>query len=241
MQSGSIQDGLRVTGGRAVISNAAGSQTSFQGNANGIEVTLLGSVGITGTPGAPVPSNNGTVLLPFNVTGLRIAQTPGSAISGLNDVTGAVIWGSSMRDILLSGGSKMKLRGSVVGGGPEGIRINSNGGSDAGSSISQMDFGTATDFGNNYIQTPNGANAVHSTAGICLNLQIGHPPQTLFAAGNYMTTMGNPGTQLNCATATGAGTVYRGTNCNANQRWSIGNTNTGAGSTPVTYVLDMCN
>ena len=125
----------------------------------------------------------------------------------------------------------------MLGSGPEAIRINNNGNTDAGSDISQMDFGTATSVGNNYIQMPNGANGFHSSAGICLNLQGAHPAQTLQVAGNYMTTSGNPGTQLNCAT--GAGTVLKGTNCNANQRWSIGNAT--PVTTPVTFVLNMCN
>ena len=127
----------------------------------------------------------------------------------------------------------------MVGGGLEGIRINSNGATDNGSNISQMDFGTAADFGNNYIQMPNGANGFHSSAGICVNLAGGHPAQMLLAAGNYMTTVGNPGTQLNCASAATAGTVLKGTNCNANQRWSIGNAT--PATTPVTYVINLCN
>ena len=240
-QSASNNDGLRIQGGTVNITNASGTQTSFQNNMGyGIESSQNGTVTITGTRGAPVPSANGTVLLAFNSqAGLRVDPTPfgSGGTAGLNDVNGVVSWGNSVRDMIVFAGSKFRLRNSVVGAGPEGIRIQNNGGSDAGNDISQIDLGTAVSFGNNYIQAPNGALGFHTSAGICLNLGGGHPAQNLFAAGNVMTTTGNPGTQLNCATT--AGTVSKATNCNANGRVSVGNM--GGASTPVTYVLNMCN
>ena len=107
----------------------------------------------------------------------------------------------------------------------------------AGLAVGDRVFGTAASFGNNYIQMPNGALGFHTTAGICVNLGGGHPAQNLFAAGNIMTTSGNPGTQVDCSTT--VATVAKGTNCNANSRWSVGNS--GGATTPVTYVLNMCN
>jgi hypothetical protein len=156
----------------------------------------------------------------------------------LNDINGVVAWGNTNRDMMILAGSKFRLRNSVLGAGPEGMRIDNNSGdTDAGNDISQIDLGTAANFGNNYIQMPNGSLGFHTSAGICLTLQGGHPAQNLFAAGNVMTTAGNPGTQVDCATT--SMTVSKGANCNANARWSVGNAS--GASTTITYVLSMCN
>jgi hypothetical protein len=242
VQSFSSQDGLRVSGGTANIVNPSGAQTSFQNNTqHGIETSGDGAVTISGTRGAPVPSANGTVLLAYNsLAGLRIGPTAfgSGGLAGMNDVNGVVAWGNTNRDMMVLGGSRFRLRNSVLGAGPEGIRIDNNAGnSDAGNDISQIDLGTAVSFGNNYIQMPNGSLGFHTGAGICLTLQGGHPAQNLFAAGNFMTTTGNPGTQVNCATT--AATVAKGNGCGNNNRWSIGSTT--PGGTPLTYVLNMCN
>jgi hypothetical protein len=236
-----------ATSGIAVLVSPAAANAGFTFAVANVTIRNTGGDGIRVTNGtlnvgagvvqSSSAADGGTVVTASNVTGIRIAQSTTSTSTVVNDIAGLVSWQNSSRDMTLLGGSKVKLRGSVLGGAPEGIRIGSNGGSDTGSSLANIDLGTATDFGNNYIQAPNGANGVHSTAGICLNLTGTHPPQTLRAAGNFMATAGNPGTQLDCATA--GGTVSKGTNCNVNQRWSIGNA--GSAGTPVTYVLDMCN
>src|SRR5205085_6092608 len=113
----------------------------------GIETSGNGTVTITGTPGSPVPSANGTVLLAFNTqAGLRIGPTAFGAAgtAGLNDVNGVVAWGNTNRDMIVLAGSKFRLRNSVLGAGPEGIRITNNAGNtDAGNDISQVDLGTA--------------------------------------------------------------------------------------------------
>ena len=72
-------------------------------------------------------------------------------------------------------------------------------------------------------------------------MQANQGALTLNAAGNRMITIGNPGTQLNCAS--GAGTVSKGTNCTAGSRFSIGNATPAGGATPtvITNVLTMCN
>jgi hypothetical protein len=235
--SGSNSDGLFVNGGVANINNASGTQTLFTGNLQyGIEVGATGSVNVTGTPGAPIPSNNGTVIANFNTqAGLRVAQTPGGT-GALCTINGLVSWGNTNRDALLQGGSKVKLRNSVFGTGPEGIRIQNNGTSN---DISQIDLGTGADPGKNWIQTPNGASGFHANAGICIVMQANQGPLTLNAGGNHFTTSGNPGTQLDCST--GAGTVGTSASCNA--RVSIGNASAGGGATPtvITNVLTMCN
>jgi hypothetical protein len=235
--SGSNSDGLFVNGGVANITNASGTQTLFTGNAQyGIEVGATGSVNVTGTPGAPVPSNNGTVIANFNTqAGLRVAQTPGGT-GALCSINGLVSWGNTNRDMLLQGGSKVKLRNSVLGTGPEGIRIQNNGTSN---DISQIDLGTGADPGNNWIQTPNGASGFHANAGICIVMQQNQGALTLNAGGNRFINAGNPGTQLNCAT--GTGTVTTNTTCTG--RVSIGNATTPGAITPtvITNVLTMCN
>jgi hypothetical protein len=237
VSSNSNQDGLFVNGGVANITNVSGTQTLFTGNVQyGIEVGASGSVNVTGTPGAPIPSNNGTVISNFNTqAGLRVAQTPGGA-GALCTINGLVSWGNTNRDMLLQGGSKVKLRNSVLGTGPEGIRIQNNG---ANNDISQIDLGTGADPGKNWIQTPNGASGFHANAGICLVMQANQGALTLNAGGNHFTTTGNPGTQLDCAT--GTGTV--GTNTTCTGRVSIGNATAGGGTTPtvITNVLTMCN
>jgi hypothetical protein len=228
-----------VNGGVANIVNAAGTQTLFTGNAqHGIEVGATGSVNVTGTAGAPIPSNNGTVVASFNTqAGLRISQTAGGA-GALCTINGLVSWGNTNRDMIVTGGSKFKLRNSVLGTGPEGIRITNNG---ASNDLTQIDLGTGADPGKNWIQTPNGASGFHSGAGICIVMQANQGGLTLNAAGNHMITTGNPGTQLDCST--GAGTVSKGTNCNAGSRFSIGNATPAGGATPtvITNVLTMCN
>ena len=126
---------------------------------------------ITGTPGSPVPSANGTVLAFNTQAGLRIGPTAfgSGGTAGLNDVNGVVAWGNTNRDMIVLAGSKFRLRNSVLGAGPEGIRITNNAGNtDAGNDISQVDLGTAVSFGNNYIQMPNGSLGFHTNAGICL-------------------------------------------------------------------------
>ena len=243
VQSASNQDGLRVQGGTVNITNPSGAQTLFTTNVSyGIEVTGNGTLNVTGTPGAPVPSNNGTVVTSFNSqAGLHVAQAVGGT-GGTCVINGIVSWGNSNYDMFVQGGSKFKLRNSVLGVAPQGIRITNNG---ASNDLTQIDLGTAADFGKNWIQMPNGALGFHSGAGICIVMQANlGATLTLNAAGNHMVTAlptSNPGTQVDCSAA--AGTVYQGTNCNAGNHFTIGNgTNmTGATPTVIAYTLNMCN
>ena len=232
--TGSTNSALRVTGGVVNLSNPAGTQTLFAGNQqSGIWVSGTGSVNVVGTPGAPVPSNNGTVIASFNgVAGIRLEQAVGGA--GLvNSIDGVVAWGNTSRDLLVYGGSKLKLRNSVLGAGPMGVQIASLGASAAQNDLSAIDLGTMAEPGRNYLQVPNGALGRHSSAGICVQIAGGQADQTVQAAGNFFATSGNPGTQLNCAT--GGGTVGVATNCN--NGISFGETTT----TVITPVFSMCN
>jgi len=220
-------DGLRVTGGTATINNPSGTQTLFTFNGRfGIEVTGLGGVSVVGTPGAPVPSANGTVLTTFNSNeGIFIQQTAGGgAARALSDINGLVSWGNTNRDARFRGGSRVRVRNSVFGAGAEGIRIDTGGGSANAADnndISGIDLGIGSNYGKNYIQMSNGILGFHLNVGICFVLAGVQPAQNLNATGNFLTTAGNPGTQLDCSTA--GGTVFSSTNCNANSRVSFGN------------------
>jgi len=232
--TGSTNNALRVTGGVANITNTTGTQTLLSGNTqHGIYVSGTGSVNVVGAPGAPLPSNNGTVVVSFNsAAGIRVEQTVGGA--GLvNSIDGIVAWGNSNRDVLVYGGSKLKLRNSVLGAGPTGVTIASLGASAAQNDLSAIDLGTAAQPGRNYIQVPNGALGRHSNSGVCVQISDGQAAQTVQMGGNFLTTAGNPGTQLNCASA--GGTVAVATNCNNGV--SFGETTT----TAITPVFTMCN
>ncbi|HZL19126.1 MAG TPA: hypothetical protein VFG23_15415, partial [Polyangia bacterium] len=239
--SGSSADGLHITGGSVNINNASGTQTIFTGNASvGIEATGLGAVSVTGTPGTPVPSNSGTVLTSFNGTGIHIQQTAGASLT-LNSLTGLVAWGSGTRDALFQAGSRVQVRNSVFGAGPEGIRISTGAGGTAAQNndISTIDLGTAFSFGGNYLQTPNASNGHHANVGVCLVLAAAQATQTLQVAGDFMTTGANPGVLVNCATT--AGTVGKAANCNANPATTVSVGNATPVSTTVTETLSMCN
>jgi hypothetical protein len=239
--TGSSADGLDVRGGSATINNPSGTQTLFTHNAIGILAQLTGSVNVIGTPGTPVPSNSGTVVTSFNTTGLEIAQTVPVATTATNSINGLVSWGSGTRDALFDAGSRIQVRDSVFGAGPEGIRIATGAGGTAAQNndISTIDLGTTSSFGGNYIQAPNALNGHHANVGICVALAANQATQTLLAAGNFLTTGANPGVEINCATT--AGTVGKAANCNANPATTVSIGNTTAATTTVNETLSMCN
>jgi len=113
------------------------------------------------------------------------------------------------------------------------VTIASLGASAAQNDLSAIDLGTAAQPGRNYIQVPNGALGRHSNSGVCVQISDGQAAQTVQMGGNFLTTAGNPGTQLNCASA--GGTVAVATNCNNGV--SFGETTT----TAITPVFTMCN
>jgi hypothetical protein len=153
---------------------------------------------------------------------------------GLNNISGLVAWGNTNRDAIFLGGSKIKLRNSVFGSGPEAIRIANSGATAAGNDLTGIDLGTAADFGRNYIQLPNGVLGFHANAGICVVMSAAMGTLNVQAAGNFMVTSGNPGTQLDCATA--SGTVSTG-NCSGRNSFGV----SAAVGTTITRDLSMCN
>ncbi len=81
---------------------------------------------------------------------------------------------------------------------------------------------------------PNGSLGFHSTVGMCVVMSGGQGTLNVVVAGNFMTTTGNPGTQLNCSTAAGAapGPVGTGT-CGARNAFGV----TAAAGTTITHDL----
>jgi hypothetical protein len=215
--TGSSQDGLLVAGGVANISVPSGqTQTSFSGNTRyGIEVTTTGSVNISGVPGAPIPSGNGTVLVTGNsVSGVAIQQTPGTAGLATNSIDGLVSWANTNYGLRLFGGSVVKVRNSVLlANTGYGVLVSSGANSAAGNNLGGLDLGTASDFGKNYLQTPLGALGTNLTGGLCVSLTncTGTCPAplaaNLTAAGNFMVSTGNA--QVDCSSSTA--TITKGT------------------------------
>jgi hypothetical protein len=233
---GVVRDGLLISGGVVNIAVPAGQgQTLFTGNtAHGIEVSGLGSVNVTGVPGAPVPSAQGTVVVSFNTTaGLRILQTPGAAGRVTSSIDGLVSWANTNYGARIFGGVKVKVRRSIfLANGIDGILVSNNGATAAGNDLSAIDLGTAGDFGHNYLEVPLGSLGVNTTAGLCVGMSANQGALTLQAAGNLMVTTGSA-TQVDCSTT--AATVTRGT-CSG--RNSVGVA--AAAGTAVSVVLSMC-
>ncbi len=215
--SGSNQDGIRISGGAANINNPAGAQTLFTGNAqHGIEVSGLGSVSVTGTPGTPIPINSGTVVASGNTTaGIRINQTPGGAGLVTNNINGLVAWGNTNYGMRLFGGSLVKVRNSILLGNLQyGVIVGGNNVA-SGDDVTKLDLGKAGDPGKNWIQTPVGAAGANANGGLCVALAnctgaclggMGTITENVSAEGNEMVSTTN--TQADCSTSTA--TVTKG-------------------------------
>jgi hypothetical protein len=223
--TGSSADGLRVLGtivGTAVtaagVANivvpAGQSPTMFSGNvSHGIEVTTGGSVNVTGAPGAPVPSSNGTVVVTNNTAaGLRINQTSGTTGLATSTIDGLVAWANPNYGARLFTGSLVKVRNSIfLANGQYGVLVSTGAaGTAAGQDLSKVDLGTPGSFGKNYLQTPLGALGTNASGGICVGLSTytggGMLTEVLPAAGNFMVS---GTTAVDCSTSTA--TITRGT------------------------------
>jgi hypothetical protein len=220
VSTGSNQDGIRITGGAANINNPSGAQTLFSNNAqHGIEVSTFGSVSVTGTPGAPIPQNSGTVVVNQNTqAGIRINQTPGSFGLATNNINGLVSWANTNYGFRLFAGSLVKVRNSVfLGNGAYGVLVS---GADvaSGDDTSTLDLGKAGDPGKNWLQTPLGALGTNASGGLCVALAncttVGclngmlSITANVSAEGNEMvSSVGNM--QVDCSTSTSA--ITKGT------------------------------
>jgi hypothetical protein len=183
--------GLHVTGsGHAIVAVPSGQPaTHFDANTNhGILVDGGGQVTLSGVV-ADAITGTGTVTANANyAAGVWIEQAMGAP---QNLLTGLVAFGNTNGNGLrIIAGSNVKMRGSAaLGNAGNGVIISSAG----GKSISGIDLGTPTDFGNNTLQGTQGA-ANNGGAGICLTLPSG--AGTLAAAGNIFGA-------ANCASSTG--------------------------------------
>ena len=221
--TGSNQDGILISGGAANIDNPSGTQTAFTSNGSyGIEVTGAGSVSISGTPGAPVPTNTGTVVASGNTNGgIRIGQS-GVGLA-TNVINGLVSWGNgnastgtSADGLRLTGGSKVKVRNSLfLGNYRYAVVVSSGANTVAGNDLSALDLGSAGDPGKNYLQVPLGASGQNGSGGLCVALSActgtciagGTLTENLSAEGNFMVSTG--GVQVDCSSSTA--TVTKGT------------------------------
>jgi len=182
-------------------------------------VSTFGSVSVTGTPGAPIPQNSGTVVVNQNTqAGIRINQTPGSFGLATNNINGLVSWANTNYGFRLFAGSLVKVRNSVfLGNGAYGVLVS---GADvaSGDDTSTLDLGKAGDPGKNWLQTPLGALGTNASGGLCVALAncttVGclngmlSITANVSAEGNEMvSSVGNM--QVDCSTSTSA--ITKGT------------------------------
>lgn len=236
------RDGLLVSGGVAnIVVPASQAQTSFNNNTlHGIEVSGLGSINVTGVLGAPVPSNNGTVIVANNTTaGLRINQNVVAANLATSSISGLVAWANRNHGARILGGSHVKVRGSVFGSNlVDGILISNASGTLAGNDLSRIDLGASVaDPGLNYLQTPLGALGTNLTAGLCVAMSNGLGALTLNAAGNFLVSTDSVPVQVNCSTAAMGTPISKAATCTSGN--SIGGM-TASGGTTVTVNLNRC-
>jgi len=188
--------GLRVNGTAAVTItvNTGGTAATFSSNGqHGILVQGGGSIqtGGTLTPFVAVVQDN-------HIAGLYIQQTPATP-APRNLVSSFEAIGSvTTHGIHIFGGSSLTLRNSALQGNHlDGIDITTYvNGATRSDDVSQIDLGTAGDFGHNTLQYAAGSQP-NGGAGICLALTP-NAGQALDAAGNVFeaadcSTSGSPG------------------------------------------------
>jgi hypothetical protein len=177
------RDGLNVAGGAVNITVAAGqAPTAFNDNTqHGIYVTGAAVANISGVPVTPA-NGQGTVTANGNFfAGLQVFEAPGAAAA--SSVTGLVAWSNTQNGLRLSGGAKIKVRGSVfLDNGLNGAYVTSYDTTAAGNDLSGIDLGKAGDPGRNQLQASSGSGP--DLAGLCVGMAAGQGPLTLSAEGN---------------------------------------------------------
>jgi len=242
------RDGLLVSGGTVNITVASGgSPTEFTMNnqstsSMGIEVSGTGALNVTGSATTP-PNGNGTVVVSYNgQAGVYIHQTPATAVQ--STLNGLVSWGNNSYGARILAGSKVKIRNSVFGATTYGVLVQNSG---SNYDLSNIDLGSSSDPGNNWLQTTS-TQLGHNATGVCVSLggALATPATasgTLQLAGDEFVSgaYNNPAaqTQLNCATSSGTVTKNTTTSCSSssNQPVAYGH---GTYDT-VTVSFDMCN
>jgi hypothetical protein len=217
------RSGLHVAGGTVTIAVPAGQTPStFTANTlNGIEVTDLGVLNITGVPVTdPAITGLGTVVASGNSrSNILISQTPGM-VPSIGTIDGVVAWNSTGgAGIEIETGSQLKLRDSVsLDNDSDGVLITTGDATTAGEALGGIDLGTANSFGHNILQVAMTATADHSNpgAGICLQLDGASGTQSLAAAGNVFAG------PIDCSKITpGAGLKKSPTACTGRQDEAI--------------------
>jgi hypothetical protein len=168
--------------GHAVINVPSGTPTHFDANTRqGIFVDMSGSIDVTGVV-ANAATGTGTVTANGNFQeGVAIFQGPGPVPR--NNITGLVSFGTTNGNgLLFLGGSSVKLRSSAsLGHQGSGVVIGNSATVGGTNDISQIDLGTALDFGHNTFQADLGAGN-NATSGICI--ELAPDSGTLLAEGN---------------------------------------------------------
>jgi hypothetical protein len=208
------RSGLHVAGGTVTITVPAGQTPStFTANTlNGIEVTDLGVLNITGVPVTdPAVTGAGTVVASGNSrSNIFISQTPGM-VPSVGTIDGVVAWNSTNgAGIEIETGSQLKLRNSVsLDNATDGVLITTGDDTTAGEALGGIDLGTANSFGHNILQVTMTAAEDHSNpgAGICVQLDANSGTQSLAAAGNLFAG------PLDCSKLTPGAGLKKGTMC----------------------------
>jgi hypothetical protein len=178
------RDGLNISGGVVNINVASGqATTSFVGNTeHGIYVTGTAVLNVSAVPVAsPAPNGQGTVVVSGNANaGVHIFEAPGT---GTSTLSGLVSWGNQASGLKIYGGSKLKVRNSVfLNNGTNGVYLLNFNTASSGNDLSQIDLGTTSDHGGNYLQALLGSNP--DFTGLCVTMSPGMGSLSLKAAGN---------------------------------------------------------
>jgi hypothetical protein len=234
------QSGLEITGGLAVIDvPGAGAKTFFQHNSeHGIKVTGKGQLNITATPAGTPGDGNGSVVVKDNGdAGIHLAQTPTDATRKLNAITGVVAHANQGPGLRVLGGTRLKLRTSVLlANGGSGVLIEPFAASAAGTDVSAIDLGVAGDSGKNVLQSLLGSNP-NTGAGICVDLNLVTGTAAIKARGNVFAGVA---AALDCAVATPAAKITIADTCGQ----ATGKVNVGVRKPPAstaTITVDLLN
>jgi hypothetical protein len=194
------QSGVLVTSGTAEIRGGTGAnRTILQNNKEyGLSVTGTGEVNvIAGAPDiTPAPNGDGTIIVRGNASGGVFIAQAGANLK-VNDITGLVSWNNLGPGLKVLGGSKLKLRKSVLlSNTGSGLVINQTDATAAGNDTTGIDLGKAFDAGANILQMAMGAtNHPNTESGLCVVLAATQGAHAVSALGNVFSG------PRNCATA----------------------------------------
>jgi hypothetical protein len=219
--------GLDISGGTVNISVPAGGTPVVFDNNNqfGIEVRMAGVLNITGVPNANAATNGmGTVVLTTNrEANLRFAQTPGG-VSAASSIDGLVSVSSPSDGVTIGGGSRIRMRNSVItNNAGNGVTLTNEGGGTPGVNVANIDLGRAgaANLGRNTFQVAGATSNKH--AGLCLPFD---PP---VAPAGPLSAQGNRFAGKDCTVGTPAITIEN----------DCGGVSVDIGATAATVVTDI--